>query len=86
MLDRVPAGEVMHIFRAQAALPGALCAGPRAGADAVAPLDDYEDAALEAAKVQATLAVLFLQSIDGMDGPAASARHRPLNCRPAWWP
>lgn len=82
VLDRVLAKEVLHIFRAQR--PGQV-----RGVPDLAPvlmrlrqLDDYEDAALEAAKVQATLAV-FLKSIDGLDvGLAPAVAPDPIQLSP----
>jgi len=79
--DPVPAADVLHIFRA-------LRPGQVRGVPDLAPallrlrqLEDYEDAALEAAKVQATLAV-FLQTMDATDLPGSPADRDPIELMP----
>lgn len=78
----VPASEIVHLFRM-------LRPGQVRGVPDLAPvlmrlrqLDDYEDATLEAAKVQATLAV-FLKNVDleGVD-PAPLTAREPIELTP----
>lgn len=80
--DPVPASDILHLYRV-------LRPGQVRGVPDLAPillrlgqLDDYEDAALEAAKVQATLAV-FLKSmdLDGVPG-APGQKIEPIELTP----
>lgn len=79
-LDRVPAAEVLHIFRALR--PGQVRGVPDATSVLLRlrELDDYEDAALARAKTEAMLGVFFTgdAELSGAQQPGAGTKEQPF--------